>query len=153
MDVVVPQLVPEKPRKPELTVVAALILRDSKVLVCQRRRDDSHALQWEFPGGKIEAGETPQDALIRELREELGVEATIGRELFRTRHRYRDFRWELELIFFQASVDRTATLQNLVFEGFEWSDPAALPQYNFLRADDEFVSLLAKNAIPLDVPS
>jgi 8-oxo-dGTP diphosphatase len=130
-----------------------LILRDSKILVCQRRRDDSHALQWEFPGGKIEAGETLQQALVRELREELGVEATIGRELFRTRHRYRDFRSELELIFFQATVDRNATLQNLVFEGFEWADASALPQYNFLQADEEFVARLAANAIPLDVPS
>ena len=150
MNVVAPQLAPDKSRKPELTVVAACILRDSKILVCQRRRDDSHALQWEFPGGKVEAGETPQEALLRELREELGIDSIIGRELFRTRHRYREFRPELELIFFQASVDRGALLQNLVFEGFEWADPATLPQYNFLQADEEFVELLASSAIPLD---
>jgi len=60
MDVGAPQRAPEKSRKHELTVVAALILRDSKILVCQRRRDDSHALQWEFPGGKVETGETPR---------------------------------------------------------------------------------------------
>lgn len=134
-------------------VVAALILRDSKILVCQRRRDDSHALEWEFPGGKVEAGEKPQDALLRELREELGIEAKIGRELFRTRHRYREFRSELELIFFQANIDRSVSLQNLVFEGFEWAEAASLPQYNFLQADEEFVALLASNAIPLDLPS
>jgi 8-oxo-dGTP diphosphatase len=150
MDVVVPQMVPEKSRKPELTVVAALILRESKILVCQRRRDDSHALQWEFPGGKVEPGETPQAALARELQEELGVKAAIGKELYRTRHRYRDFRSELELIFFQATVDRTADLQNLVFEGFEWAAAVTLPQYNFLQADQKFVALLAENAIPLD---
>jgi 8-oxo-dGTP diphosphatase len=152
MDVGAPQLAPKKSSKPALTVVAALILRESRILVCQRRRDDSHPLQWEFPGGKVETGELPQEALARELREELGVEATIGRELFRTRHRYREFRPELELIFFQASVEPTATLQNLVFEGFEWAAPSALPDYNFLQADEEFVALLAAHAIPLDAP-
>jgi 8-oxo-dGTP diphosphatase len=153
MDVGAPQSAPEKSRKPELAVVAALILRDSKILVCQRRRDDSHALQWEFPGGKVEPGELPQEALARELREELGIEAAIGRELFRTRHRYRESGQALELIFFQANVDRSATLQNLVFEGFEWADPTALPNYDFLQADEEFVALLASHAIPLDSPS
>ena len=153
MDVSAPQLGARKSRKPELTVVAALILRDSKILVCQRHRDDTHSLQWEFPGGKVEPGEIPQEALARELREELGVEAMIGRELFRTRHRYREFQPELELIFFQAIIDRSAALQNLVFEGFEWADPSALPQYNFLQADEEFVALLASGAIPLDSSS
>src|SRR5579863_4676624 len=143
MDVGASQLAPEKSKKPALTVVAALILRDSKILVCQRRRDDTHRLQWEFPGGKVEPGETSKDALVRELREELGITATIGRELFRTRHRYRESSQELELIFFQASVDYSVPLQNLVFEGFEWADPSALQKYDFLQADEEFVGLLA----------
>jgi 8-oxo-dGTP diphosphatase len=150
MDVVAPQLAPDKSKKPELTVVAALILRDSKILVCQRRHDDTHSLQWEFPGGKVEPGEIPQDALARELREELGIEAVIGKELFRTRHRYRESLPKIELIFFQANVDPSAPLQNLVFEGFEWADPSELPQYKFLQADEEFVALLASRAIPLD---
>jgi 8-oxo-dGTP diphosphatase len=153
MDVSAPQLGARKSRRPELTVVAALILRDAKVLVCQRHRDDTHSLQWEFPGGKVEPGEIPQEALARELREELGVEATIGNELFRTKHRYREFQPELQLIFFQALIDRSAPLHNLVFEGFEWADPSALPQYNFLQADEEFVALLASGAIPLDSSS
>src|ERR1700674_6014423 len=153
MDVGAPQLAPEKSRKPELTVVAALILRDSKILVCQRHRDDTRGLQWEFPGGKVESGETPQQALARELREELGVEATIGRELFRTRHRYRESVQALELIFFQANVDRSAPLQNLVFEGFEWADPSTLLQFNFLQADKEFIALLATHSILLDSTS
>jgi 8-oxo-dGTP diphosphatase len=153
MDIGAPQRAPEKLRKQEITVVAALILRDSKILVCQRRRDDTHGLQWEFPGGKIEIGETPQEALVRELREELGVESTIGRELFRVRHSYRDTGPELQLIFFQAEVDRSAQLQNMVFEGFEWADPTSLRQYNFLQADREFIALLASRAIVLDSSS
>ncbi len=150
MDVGAPQLAPEKSGKHELTVVAGLILRDSKILVCQRRRDDTHSMQWEFPGGKIEPGETPQEALKRELHEELGIECTIGRELFRSRHSYRGSNPQLLLIFFQALVDHTAQMQNLVFEGFEWAEPSALPNYHFLQADQEFVALLASHAIPLD---
>jgi 8-oxo-dGTP diphosphatase len=133
-----------------ITVVAALILRDSKILVCQRRRDDTYALQWEFPGGKIEPGESPAQALARELQEELGITATIGREIFRTSHRYRDSRTELVLIFLRADVDPAAPLQNLVFERFEWAEPASLPNYNFLQADKEFVGLLASRKIALD---
>ena len=137
----------EKASKPDLAVVAGVIFRDSKILICQRRRDDSHALQWEFPGGKIEPGETPQEALVRELREELAIEAVIGNEMFRTRHRYREDQLELELIFFRATVDGAAALQNLVFEKFEWAEPSSLQQYDFLRADEEFVRLLASNSI------
>jgi 8-oxo-dGTP diphosphatase len=144
-----PQLTARKSRKPDITVAAALILRDSRILVCQRRRDDTHSLQWEFPGGKVESGETPEEALARELREELAVEAAIGKEIYRTRHRYKDSRSELELIFLRASIDPSAELQNVVFEGFEWAKPSELPQYNFLQADVEFVTLIASGAVTL----
>lgn len=133
-----------------VTVVAGLIARNSKLLVCQRRRDDTYALQWEFPGGKVEPGESLPQALARELQEELGITATIGKELFRTKHRYRDSRTELVLIFFEATVDEAAPLQNLVFEQFEWANPAELSHYNFLQADKEFVSLLASQSISID---
>ena len=130
--------------------MAALIVRDSKLLVCQRRRDDSHALQWEFPGGKVEPGESPAQALARELREELGIDATIGKELYRTRHRYGESQSEFVLIFFQADVDDSAPLQNLVFEKFEWADISSLPRYDFLEADKELIDLLASRSIQLD---
>jgi 8-oxo-dGTP diphosphatase len=140
---------PQSP-KPMLTVVAALIVRDSKLLVCQRRRDDSHGLQWEFPGGKVEPGEEATQALVRELREELGVDARIGKELYRTTHRYGEFQTKLELIFFQAYIDDTAQLKNLVFERFEWADVSALPQYDFLQADKELIGMLASRSIRLE---
>src|ERR1700704_4603079 len=108
--------------KPKVTVAAALIVRNSRLLVCQRHRDDTHGLQWEFPGGKVELGESPAQALARELREELGVDARIGKELFRTSHRYGHSQSELILIFFHAFVDDSASLQNLAFEKFEWAD-------------------------------
>jgi 8-oxo-dGTP diphosphatase len=144
------QLAPDETRKPERTVVAALLLRDSKLLICQRRKDDTHALQWEFPGGKVEPGESLSEALARELREELGIEAIIGKEVFRTRHSYRESQSQLELIFFLASVDRTALFQNLAFEQFEWAQVSTLTQYDFLPADREFVGLLANGSILLD---
>src|SRR5258707_2830907 len=69
-------------------VVAAVIEKDSKVLVCQRTRHQTMPLKWEFPGGKIEEGEQPRDALRRELEEEIGITATIGGEVARIRHEY-----------------------------------------------------------------
>jgi 8-oxo-dGTP diphosphatase len=132
------------------TVVVALIFRDPKILICQRRHDDTHGLQWEFPGGKVEPGETPSEALTRELREELGIEAVVGKEIFRTRHHYREYESELELIFFQVAVDPAATLQNRVFERFEWAEPSVLPSYDFLEADKEFVELIASREIRFD---
>jgi 8-oxo-dGTP diphosphatase len=151
MDNAASQLAPPRTPRPELTVAAALIVRDSKLLVCQRHRDDSHGLEWEFPGGKVEPGESPAQALLRELHEELGVDASIGKELFRTRHRYRDSQSEFQIIFFRADVDHSASLQNLVFEKFEWAEISALPQYDFLEADKELIRLLVSHSISLDV--
>lgn len=73
-------------------VAAALIVRAGEILICQRRPDQPMALQWEFPGGKIEPGETPEEALARELDEELGIKATIGPRVTRIRHNYRPWR-------------------------------------------------------------
>jgi len=129
------------------TVVAALITRDSKLLVCQRKREDSQGLKWEFPGGKVEAGESPAEALARELREELGVAATIGGEVYRTRHQYKEIQDELLLIFYWASVSDAASLQNLAFERIEWAGPAALPSYEFLAADKQLIELLISGSI------
>ena len=129
------------------TVVAALITRDSRLLVCQRKRIDTHPLKWEFPGGKIEPGESPADALVRELREELGVSATIGAEVYRTRHHYKELPDDLLLIFFRAAIDDSAVLQNLQFEKFEWASPRSLGEYDFLPADKELIELLASGRI------
>lgn len=131
-----------------LKVVAALIEDDGRLLVCQRRKDDSFALQWEFPGGKIRSGETPPAALSRELKEELGVAAKIGQELYRTRHRYQEMTQELELIFFAARVDPVA-IQNLAFEQMRWVTPAELPEMNFLPADRELITKLASGELHL----
>jgi 8-oxo-dGTP diphosphatase len=129
-----------------LTVVAGLIEADGKLLVCQRRRGDTFELMWEFPGGKLQAGETPAAALERELREELGVEARVGAELYRTRHRYSELSEPIELIFFAARVE-PAAIRNIVFESMEWRAVEALPDLNFLPADRELVGQLARREL------
>lgn len=132
-----------------LTVVAALIEYEGKVLVCQRRRGQRMELMWEFPGGKVEPGETPQEALIRELREELGVDATAGREVFRTRHSYAEMREPIELIFLSA-IAPPSEIRNLEFEQIAWRTPESLPELNFLAADEELIAKLASGEIRTD---
>ncbi|MGA8012357.1 MAG: NUDIX domain-containing protein, partial [Candidatus Acidiferrales bacterium] len=82
-----------------LTVVAALIEFEGKLLVCQRRRGSRFELQWEFPGGKVESGESLENALARELQEELGVTARIGLEVHRLQHQYAGTGVPFELVF------------------------------------------------------
>ena len=129
-----------------LMVVAALIESEGKLLACQRRRGGPFELMWEFPGGKVQPDEMLEAALARELREELGVTAKIGREVYRTHHRYAELKEPIELIFFAASapVDQ---IQNLEFERIEWRRPAELPQLDFLEADRDLVARLASGAI------
>jgi 8-oxo-dGTP diphosphatase len=131
-----------------LTVVAALIESAGKLLVCQRRRADTFALMWEFPGGKAHPGETHQKALQRELLEELGVESSIGPELFRTRHQYPHMEEPIEPIFFAAYLEAGA-IQNLAFESMEWRLPSELSGLNFLPADRELIERLANGAIQI----
>jgi 8-oxo-dGTP diphosphatase len=130
-----------------VTVVAALIEENGRMLICQRSRAGSFPLSWEFPGGKVEAGETLPEALTRELQEELGVSSTIGAEQYRTRHRYAqqpDLADGLELVFFSAQI--AAPPQNLAFEQILWERIEALSIYDFLPADRELVAQLVSRA-------
>jgi len=129
-------------------VVAALILKDGKVLVCQRTRHQSMPLKWEFPGGKIEDGEQPRDALRRELEEELGIDAHIGEELARIRHDYKNG-GAVELRFYVVN-EYTGEMENRIFRDVRWAKRSELPKYDFLEADRELVKNLATGKI---VPS
>lgn len=128
-----------------LTVVAALIESEGKLLVCQRRRGDTFELMWEFPGGKAKPGETLEAALARELSEELGVRARIGPQVYRTRHQYVEMSEPIDLFFFAASLE-TSELQNLVFEQIAWREPGSLTDLNFLPADQELITNLTTGA-------
>ena len=134
-----------------LTVVAALIESGGKLLVCQRRRGARFELMWEFPGGKVHTGEALEAALARELREELGVRATIGSEVYRTQHTYAEMGEPLELVFFTASAP-AGDMRNLAFEQIDWRGPQALPGMNFLPADRELIEKLASGALRLPPP-
>lgn len=122
-------------------VVAALIVQDGKLLICQRTRHQTMPLKWEFPGGKIEEGEQPRDALRRELDEELGITATIGDELARIQHEYPNG-GVVELRFFIVREYR-GELENRIFKDIRWADPKDLPIYDFLEADLSLVKDLA----------
>lgn len=126
-------------------VVAAIILRDDRVLICQRTEEQSFPLQWEFPGGKIEPGEEPVAALERELEEELGIRAVIGPELATVRHRYqkqgRDEELAVELRFF-AVREYSGEIENRIFRQLRWEERAMLDVESFLEADRELVRWL-----------
>lgn len=122
-------------------VAAALIVRDSEILIGQRRADQAMALLWEFPGGKIEPGETPQQALVRELSEELGIQAEIGPAVTRIRHNYRHG-GAVDLQFFSVRAFR-GEIANQIYEQVRWVRLQDLPSYEFLAADRELVKALA----------
>ena len=126
-------------------VAAGLIVREGKLLICQRTKHQPMPLKWEFPGGKIEHGEQPIDALRRELEEELGIHATVGDELVRIRHTYRNG-GAIELRFFLVP-EYSGELDNRIFKDVRWVVPAELPQYDFLEADVGLVKDLASGKL------
>ena len=122
-------------------VVAALILREDTVIICQRRADQPMALKWEFPGGKVEAGESAEQALRRELDEELGIDAEIGKRIDRTRHTYRSGS-AIDLQFF-AVHQFAGEMTNRIFNDLRWCPLRDLTQFDFLAADKTLIRDLA----------
>ena len=130
-----------------ITVVAAVIEReDRRLLIGQRRRDDSSPLKWEFPGGKVRDAESAEAALARELREELGVTLTKSVEIGRVRHQYPALPGELEIRFFAAAI-AGGQPKPLCFEQIAWVLPKNLAEYDFLAANRELIANLATGRI------
>ena len=130
-----------------IIVVAALIERsDRRLLIGQRRKNDTSPLKWEFPGGKVRDGESPEAALARELQEELGVTLLKCTELGRVRHHYAGTPEELEIRFFAAAIAETE-LAPETFEKIEWVLPKELGNYDFLAANRKLIAQLATGRI------
>ncbi|MGH9493173.1 MAG: (deoxy)nucleoside triphosphate pyrophosphohydrolase [Terriglobales bacterium] len=126
-------------------VAAALILREDRVLACQRTKYQTMPLKWEFPGGKVEQGEQPTDALRRELEEELGIMARIGDEVARIKHVYKNGN-VVELRFFLVR-EFEGVVENRIFADLQWVERARLPDYDFLEADLELVRQIAAGGV------
>ena len=122
-------------------VVAAIIHRDGRLLIGRRKARQSHPLKWEFPGGKVEPGETPEQALARELEEELDIRRAAGREITRYEHTYPG-REPMVLIFFRVTGFEGEP-RNLIFEELRWEPPEELAAFDFVEGDIRFIRALS----------
>jgi 8-oxo-dGTP diphosphatase len=128
-------------------IVTAVIQRDDRrILIGQRKRDDTSPLKWEFPGGKVEQGETPEAALARELQEELSATLEKCVELGRTRHKYATMSEELEIRFYAASIKEGEIAPN-EFEQIVWALPKELGNYDFLAANSQLIAQIATGRV------
>jgi len=127
---------------PTIQVVAgALFDEQGRVLIAQRPPGKALAGRWEFPGGKLHAGETPWDGLVRELREELGVEAHAGERLIRYSHAYPERVVWLDMWLVQRWSGAPRGLDG---QALKWVEPAALAAEDILEADQPIVAALAR---------
>jgi 8-oxo-dGTP diphosphatase len=132
------------PEQKSILVTAGIVIDGNDILICQRHHSDSYGMQWEFPGGKVEDGEELKASLRRELAEELTIDAEIGEEVFRVRHRYPDR--DVEVVFFVVRSFR-GTISNQVFESVRWVRRDQLTEFNFLEADRELVYRISNGEI------
>jgi len=138
----------EEPSAKRIEVVAGLIFDGQKLLVCQRRHDGALALKWEFPGGKLELGESPSAALARELKEELDIDAGAMRIVHQHIHSYPGGP-HVSLSFFHV-MDYQGEIKNLIFEQIAWSKLSELANFDFLDGDLPLVRRLASGGFPVD---
>jgi 8-oxo-dGTP diphosphatase len=120
-------------------VVAGVARRGDRVLLTQRPPDASHAGLWEFPGGKIEPGESPEAALVREVREELGVGCRVGAVLDVARHDYPSG-LAVEIVFLECALDSDAFTPSRAVHATRWARPEDVPPAEVLEADRPFLA-------------
>lgn len=130
-------------------VAVGIIMSDGHVLACQRRRDSPYPLKWEFPGGKLEDGELPEAAVVRELREELGIDVVLDRELCRQDWIYpvsssKDGN-DAYRVFYYIIHRFEGSLQNRAFERIQWVTPVELMGMDILDGNRKAVEILVSN--------
>jgi 8-oxo-dGTP diphosphatase len=128
-----------------ITVAAGILKQNGRILICQRKSTGAFALQWEFPGGKVEAGEDVQSCLTRELCEELAIQADIGPEVSAFQYTYPNG-FQVNLVFFQGS-GYAGEMANQAFEQIVWEEPHKLLRYDFLEADRALVARIARGEL------
>lgn len=119
-----------------IVVSAGVVRRDGRIMICQRKPDVHNGLKWEFPGGKLEKGESPEEALRRELREELNIDAEVGRIMDVMYHSYPD---RDVLILFYGCRILEGEPQTVDCNAVEWVLPDDLLKYDFAGGDRRFV--------------
>ena len=124
-----------------LEVVAAILEREGRILICQRTAQQSHPLKWEFPGGKVEPGESPAQALARELHEELGITGARCEEV--TRYEFTYSGKNPTLLIFMRVTSYEGKPANLIFQEMRWEPANRLASFDFLEGDRDFIRALA----------
>lgn len=132
--------------KNTVQVVAALICdkQNGKILICQRPKDKKRGLLWEFPGGKVEPGESKEEALLRECREELGINLAVGGIYASLVHRYEDI--TIELTLFKAVI-KSGKIKKLEHNDIRWIEPKEVCRFDFCPADREIVQRISEDEI------
>ena len=129
-----------------MQVVAALIVEQNRLLICQRREAGPFPLKWEFPGGKVDRGEGLVEALSRELREELAIDIPSAKEFFRHNHAYAEGT-QVDLIFFRVDEYR-GKIVNRVFRDIRWVELPELETFDFLDGDRPLIDRLVSGGVP-----
>ena len=125
-------------------VVGGLIHQNKKILICQRKEEGDHPLKWEFPGGKVKFLENNQEALRRELKEELSIEINEMTFFDEYLYEYKELSKKLKLVFYQI-FQFEGEMQNLVHHQLKWIDISNLSDYDFLEGDQKIIDKLIQN--------
>lgn len=128
----------------QVQVVAAVFRREGRILVARRPPSGERPGQWEFPGGKVEPGESEPEALAREIREELGCAAEVGPLILRHRHAYPDL--SVELAFYECRLAEGCEPRCLGVAALEWAPAGSLASYDFLEADRAVLGAIGRGA-------